>query len=296
MDDEAVLISILCGFPDRVARRRAGKQLLLSTGVAAEVEGSPSSYEFLVAIDVEDRKDRSLPGVRMTSRIEPEWLIDLFPDRVRERSDVEWNRASERVEFVSALLYDDLVIQETRGISSDEEVTAELLYQKAIEAGVDRFVDREALDLFLTRIDFAGLGQPDVLKAFRNACNGLSSFAELKRAGEHFISLLEQAVDMRLLRERAPESVRLATGRQAKIHYERDKEPWIASRLQDFFGMRETPRIGIHRTPVVVHLLAPNHRAVQTTTDLEGFWARLYPEVRRSLMRRYPKHSWPEHP
>jgi ATP-dependent helicase HrpB len=60
--------------------------------------------------------------------------------------------------------------------------------------------------------------------------------------------------------------------------------------------MRETPRIGASKTPVVVHLLAPNHRPVQTTSDLAGFWERLYPQVRRELMRRYPKHSWPENP
>jgi ATP-dependent helicase HrpB len=80
-DDDALLISILAGFPDRVARRRAGNQVILSTGVSAEIAGEPSPYEFMVAIDVEDRKDKPLPLVRMTARIEPEWLIDLFPDR-----------------------------------------------------------------------------------------------------------------------------------------------------------------------------------------------------------------------
>jgi ATP-dependent helicase HrpB len=81
---------------------------------------------------------------------------------------------------------------------------------------------------------------------------------------------------------------------QTKVHYERGKPPWVASRLQDFFGMRETPRVG--KTPLVVHLLAPNQRPVQTTTDLAGFWERLYPEIRRQLSRRYPKHAWPEKP
>ena len=98
------------------------------------------------------------------------------------------------------------------------------------------------------------------------------------------------------LNELAPAQIRLKSGRQTKVHYERGKQPWIASRLQDFFGMHETPRIGLQKTPVVVQLLAPNHRPVQTTTDLAGFWERLYPQVRRELMRRYPKHAWPERP
>jgi ATP-dependent helicase HrpB len=103
-------------------------------------------------------------------------------------------------------------------------------------------------------------------------------------------------VDVQMLRERAPESISLVGGRRAKIQYERGREPWVASRLQDFFGMNETPRIGKDRVPIVIHLLAPNYRAVQTTTDLKGFWERLYPEIRRTLMRRYPKHAWPERP
>jgi ATP-dependent helicase HrpB len=100
----------------------------------------------------------------------------------------------------------------------------------------------------------------------------------------------------RQLQDFAPDRVKLPGGRSVRIHYEPNQPPWIASRLQDFFGMRETPRIGPEQTPVVVHLLAPNHRPVQTTTDLAGFWERLYPQVRRELMRRYPKHAWPERP
>jgi ATP-dependent helicase HrpB len=295
-EDDALLISVLLGFPDRVARRRAGNQVQLSTGVSAEVAGEPPGYEFMVAIDVEDRKEKPLPLVRMTSRIEPEWLIDLFPDRVREQSGVTWNRTSERVEEVSALFYDELTIQESRHAIPEVEAAADLLSEKAMEVGLDRFVEGDVLSDFMARIEFAGLEPPDLQQALKNLCLGLKSFAELKDAAKDFIPALEQTIDARALRELAPVSVRLQGGRQTKIHYERGKPPWIASRLQDFFGMRETPRIGSDRTPVVVHLLAPNQRAVQTTTDLAGFWERLYPEVRRELMRRYPRHSWPEKP
>src|ERR1700688_3520211 len=120
-NDNALLMSVLAGFPDRVAWRRAGNQVLLSTGGSAEVAGDPPRYEFMVAVDAEDRKDKPLPLIRMTARIEPEWLIELFPDRVREHSSVEWNRLAERVEAVGALLYDSLVIQESRGAPPEAE-------------------------------------------------------------------------------------------------------------------------------------------------------------------------------
>ena len=295
-DDDALLISVLAGFPDRVARRRAENQVLLSTGASAEIAGEPPRYEFMVAVDAEDRKDKPLPLIRMTARIAPEWLIDLFPEHVREQSTVVWNRAAERVDAVSALFYDELVIQESRGAAPDTESAAELLAQKAVEAGIERFVDTDSLEQFLVRLELANLEPPDITQTFRELCQGLRSFAELKKATAGFAAVLEHKVGARRLNEIAPERVRLQNGRQAKVHYERGKPPWIASRLQDFFGMRETPRIGLSRTPVVVHLLAPNQRPVQTTSDLAGFWERLYPQVRRELMRRYPKHSWPERP
>ncbi len=295
-DDDALLISVLAGFPDRVARLRAGNQVLLSTGASAEVVGEPPQYEFMIAVDAEERKDKPLPLIRMTARIEPEWLLDLFPDRVREQSSVTWNRLAERVDAVSALLYDSLVIQESRGALPDAEAAAELLAQKAIEAGIERFVDIDALDDFIGRVEFAGFESPDIPQILRELCSGLRSFAELKSAAAELVPLLEQKIGVRRLNEIAPARIRLQNGRQTKVHYERGKPPWVASRLQDFFGMRETPRIGPERTPVVLHLLAPNQRAVQTTTDLAGFWERLYPQVRRELMRRYPRHSWPERP
>ncbi len=294
--DDALLISVLAGFPDRVARRRAETQLLLSNGTSAEAAGEAPQYEFMVAVDAEDRKDKPLPVVRMTARIEPEWLIELFPDHVREQSGVAWNRVAERVDAVSSLLYDDLLIQESRGAMPDADAAADLLAQKALETGIERFVDGKELEEFRVRVGFAGLPAPDAAQALRDVCRGLRSFAELKSAAVQVLPLLAQTVGTARLQELAPARIKLAKGRETRVHYEEGKPPWIASRLQDFFGMHETPRIGLARTPVVVHLLAPNQRAVQTTTDLAGFWERLYPQVRRELMRRYPRHQWPERP
>lgn len=290
-DDDPLLMSVLTGFPDRVARRRRDNEVLLSTGGSAELAGEPPRYEFMVAVDIEDRKDKPMPLLRLVARIEPEWLIDLFPDRVRERAAVEWNRTAERVEAVGALVYDEVVIQESRGVVPGADESAELLAQKAMEAGLERFADPDELDEFFARVEFAGVQPPESAAVLRELCQGLRSFAELKNAG--LMRKLEQEVH---INEAAPLRLRLPNGRQTKVHYERGKPPWIASRLQDFFGMRETPRVGRARTPVVIHLLAPNQRPVQTTTDLAGFWERLYPQVRRELSRRYPKHAWPEEP
>ena len=90
------------------------------------------------------------------------------------------------------------------------------------------------------------------------------------------------------------ERIGLPGGRKLKVHYETERPPWVESRLQDFFGMKRTPAICAGRQPLTVHLLAPNMRPVQVTQDLAGFWKIHYPELRRQLKRRYPKHAWPE--
>jgi ATP-dependent helicase HrpB len=202
-----------------------------------------------------------------------------------ERTRYEWNREAERVERVTALVYDQLVIEETRSPAEAGEEAGRLLAQKALEAGVDRFVDAGALAQWTARAALAGVAV-DGAAALVELCRTATSFAELKKAD--LLGVLRAA----RVEHVAPERLKLPGGRWVQVHYETGKPPWIESRLQDFFGMRETPRV--NGVAVVVHLLAPNHRPVQVTSDLAGFWERLYPQVRRELMRRYPKHKWPE--
>jgi ATP-dependent helicase HrpB len=86
----------------------------------------------------------------------------------------------------------------------------------------------------------------------------------------------------------------LANGRKPEVHYEEGKPPYIESFLQDFCGTKESPKAG--NTPLVLHLLAPNRRAVQITQDLPSFFSVHYPKIRKELMRKYPRHGWPEDP
>jgi len=142
---------------------------------------------------------------------------------------------------------------------------------------------------------------PRAEDSLRGLAVGLKSFAELEAVAHDggLVRAMERQMSpaaRRLLEEVAPERVRLPHGRQVRVHYEPGQPPWIASRLQDFFGMRTSPAIARGQAPLAVRLLAPNHRPVQVTTDLAGFWQRLYPQVRRELARRYPKHAWPEDP
>jgi ATP-dependent helicase HrpB len=309
-DETALLKAALEAFPDRVARRRRGNELLLASGGAAML--SPSSvvreHELMVAVDIEERPEQGLPLVRLASAIEPEWLLELFPERIHERRTMLWNRDAERVETASALLFDQLVLVQSAGGAPDVEEASRLLAEKALEAGVARFAETAPIEAFLARVAFAAchgdlprLGPADVAAALEELCRGRRSFRELAEAAGRGGLLRElrqrlSAAQLRRLEELAPDFIQLPGGRRVRVHYEPDQPPWIASRIQDFFGMRQTPRVGGGAVPVVIRLLAPNQRPVQTTTDLGGFWERLYPQVRRELARRYPKHAWPEEP
>jgi ATP-dependent helicase HrpB len=308
-DEDALLVSILTAFPDRVARRRQGAELQLASGGAAvqAPNSTVTGADLMVAVEAEDRKDQKAPLVRLASAIEPEWLLDLFPDRLREVSTLEWNRAGERVEAATSLMFDQIAI-ETRRTPPGAEQAGIFLAHKAVEAGLARFAEVEEIAAFQARVNFAArhgavppLDAAAIEAALGRLATGLKSFGELESAtrGGGLLRAIERQMPAgahRLLEEIAPASIRLPRGRQVPVHYEADQPPWIASRLQDFFGMRETPAVGRGAVPVVVRLLAPNQRPVQMTSDLAGFWQRLYPQVRKELSRRYPRHPWPENP
>ena len=100
----------------------------------------------------------------------------------------------------------------------------------------------------------------------------------------------------KLIDDEAPEKWALPSGRRASLRYAVGEPPVLEARIQDLFGLFETPRVGGGRVPVLVHALAPNYRPAQVTADLASFWAETYPQVRRELRGRYPKHAWPEDP
>ena len=94
----------------------------------------------------------------------------------------------------------------------------------------------------------------------------------------------------------APERLPVPSGSRIALQYEHGRPPVLAVRIQEVFGLADTPRVAGGRVPVLLHLLAPNYRPQQVTDDLASFWANTYPQVRKELRARYPKHAWPEDP
>jgi ATP-dependent helicase HrpB len=317
--EEALLLATLAAFPDRVGRRRApgSDEVVLVGGGSAKLD--PASVvrdaALLVALDAEERKgDRRVPGggraevrVRIASAVTQEQLLDLFPDALRYVEEAAWQETAERVDAVERLVYEDLVLEESRAPRADPAKVAALLFEHASARGARAFTEEGALDRLIARLAFVAAHAPDsgisppseeeLSAALRDLCEGRRSFAELRDADLPGALLARLEPKARAQLERlAPERVTLPGGRGVRVNYEAGKPPWIESRLQDFFGLAQGPALAGGRVPLVLHLLAPNQRAVQVTTDLAGFWTRHYPALRRELGRRYPRHAWPDDP
>jgi len=305
--EEALRIAVLAGFPDRVAKRRGpgSSEVLLASGGSATM--SPASAvrdaQLLVAVDVEERRGQGRL-LRLASAMEPEWLLDLFPSELRESTEVVWDAERGRASVVSRLTYDALVLEEGRRPPREaERGAAETLLAEHLRA--EDLLAPEALRSLRARVELIATHRPeagvraltdaDVTDALRELCRGRTSLEEM-RGADLAAALVERLGPgaARALATLAPEQVQLPSGRKLRIEYEPGQPPAARSRLQDFFGMRAGPRIAGGTVPVVLHLLAPNGRAQQVTSDLAGFWERHYPAVRRELMRKYPRHAWPE--
>lgn len=306
--DRAVMMSVLAGFPDRLARRksRANRDLILSSGRTARLAETSVVHDatFVVALDAEEAPGRGIV-VRLASAVEPEWVFELCPEAVEMTDELAWNAETESVVRASRIAVGSVVLEEEKTPAPPSEAASALLLAAARSKGrgafdtQDRFSALERrLALLREHVPELGLPETDEKlfdRVLESACRGRTKLSELAEVdfGESILAELSPEQRAALHRE-TPEAVTLPGGRTVPIHYDADRPPWIESRLQDFFGMIRTPSLCKGRVSLTVHLLAPNQRAVQVTTDLAGFWERHYPALRRELGRRYPRHSWPE--
>jgi len=342
--DEDLAYALLTGFPDRVAKRRAGSastekqrqikqsrevELVFSNGGAGTVQAETNlEGDFFVVLEVQEKQfhGQTRPKVHVTSLapIHPEWLFDWQGSLLQEKEELLWDDRLGKIVQISRILYGQLVMTEQRGEPRDAQAAEKAFFQTALglalegpeaeKLNVPRFleiiskhVDPAVLEETLSRIQLLGKIQPMaemptfeglglsgfLLKAFA----GISSRRQMEDGAlaQGLVQALPAAASSRLA-AMFPMQVALQAGRKVKVHYGWNKEPWIESRLQDFFGMSQGPSLAGGRVPLLLHLQGPNRRAVQVTQDLASFWKNTYPQVRQELKRRYPRHAWPENP
>lgn len=276
--------ALYAGYVDRLARRRApgSDRLVLASGHGATLgrESGVRDAEFLIALDVAaaTRDGASEARVRVASAVDPAWIV---PTAITVEHRVE--PGGGRVRALEVARAGTLVVRE-RPVAPDPDTAARLL----AEAWLARPHD-EATIALLRRAGFASLTLD--LEAMAIAAARHADRVDAVDPAAH----LPCDVQQRLERE-APTSLAVPSGRRAPLEYRDDGSVVASVKLQEVFGLAETPVLGPRRVPVTFSLLAPNGRPVQTTRDLRSFWQGTYQEVRRELRGRYPRHPWPDDP
>lgn len=308
--EDGLAQAIFTAWIDRLARRReAGSDRALMVGgrgVRLARESTVKEAELFVCVSLDDRSGpRSEALVRIASAVEREWLP---PERVREATELEFEEERQRVVAHRRTTFDDLVLED-REVPIPDIDAASALLEKIAVGRIDEVLpgtDREWVNL-VARLRFLDRVCPDLAlpapteSTFTALLSSLSSrarsFEELRRAPwrEAYLGTLSHAQRSALDRE-APERLTVPSGNTIRLDYSDPAQPVLAARIQELFGLAETPRLARGRVPVLLHLLAPNGRPQQVTGDLTSFWKTAYAEVRKELAARYPRHAWPLDP
>ena len=282
-------------------------------GAALDQTDALAKSPFIVCCELDDR-----PGdakVFLACPIEREEVEELFADRIVEEPLCEWDRREERVKCATRRRIGQMTLDEkASGAATQgrEDEVAKCLVEGVRQKGVDNLPcwTKETLQLrarvnFLHRTLDGGEGQAwpaiddaAILAALPGFVGGMSKWRDLERVDLSQVMafiLAEAGHDRRELDRLAPVRMEVPSGSHLLIHYEGD-EPTCEARLQECFGMMETPKVAGGRVSVVMTLLSPAHRPIQITKDLAGFWREGYQIVRKDMRGRYPKHYWPEDP
>jgi len=311
-DSHAVGDLLLHAFPDRIARRDDANPLryTLANGRGARLHENTAllGEPWLVALDLrfEARDSLILAAAPFDSRT----LECDYPQHfVRERT-LRWNDARDAVEAFEEYRYAAIVL-ERRSVPVQPEDALPALLAAIRSKGLDALPWSEHAHRLRLRIQalrgwMPELGLPDVSDEHLLATleDWLAPYLHGKRrldalTAEELSQALSAMLDHaqhQALDAQAPDALTVPSGQTRRLEYAPDAPPVLAVKLQELFGLADTPRVGGGRVPVTLHLLSPAGRPIQVTQDLRGFWERTYPEVKKELKGRYPKHPWPDDP
>lgn len=311
-DSHSVGDLLLHAFPDRVARRDDNQPLryTLANGRGARLHENTalSGEPWLVVLDLRHEARDSL--ILAAAPLDPRTLERDEGGRFVRQRTLRWNDERGAVEAFEEHRFDAIVLSRRSVPVTAEDALPALL--AAVRAkGIDALPWSAAAQQLRARMSavrqwLPELGLPDVSDAA--LLDSLEQWLGPYLQGVHRLDALggdklSQALtalfdyeQRRLLDAQAPESLLVPSGQRRRLDYTEAASPVLAVKLQELFGLADTPSVGAGRIPVTLHLLSPAGRPIQVTQDLKGFWERTYPEVKRELKGRYPRHPWPDDP
>jgi ATP-dependent helicase HrpB len=311
IDDVARLL--LAAYPDRIARRRedGSDRYLLANGRGARL--SPKSgvrgRPLLLAVQV----DAGAGGeglIHQASAVTTELIRSECGDRIEKGRVVSWDQGQERILAWDEERIGAVVLSRRQATASDEEalpVLLDVVRDSAMEIlGWERSVCLFQGRVRMVKRAFPEEAWPEMeaerLQAILPEWLGPYLYGVRSRRDLAHLDLLPPLRSLfnremlRLLEERAPTHVVVPSGRRVEVDYLSGEDPVLAVKLQEMFGLADTPAVAGGRVKLLLHLLSPAGRPVQVTRDLRNFWENGYREVKRELKGRYPKHPWPDDP
>ena len=303
---------LLHAFPDRVARRDDNNPLryTLANGRGARLHENTALHgePWLVALDLRHEARDSL--IFAAAPLDPDALERDYPAQFTRERTLRWNDQRGAVEAFDEQRFGAIVL-DRRSVPVNAQDALPALLAAVRARGIDvlpwsgharRLRARmQALRAWMPELGLADVSDAALLASLDDwlapCLDGMHRLDELD--ADTLSQALARRFDheqRRLLDTQAPESLVVPSGQRRQLEYANGEPPVLAVKLQELFGLADTPRIGGGRIPVTLHLLSPAGRPIQVTQDLKGFWERTYPEVRREFKGRYPRHPWPDDP
>ena len=309
--DTGALLAL--AYPDRIAMSRgSGGRYLLSSGRGALLSGAHNlaRADFLVVADL-DAGEREAT-IRLAAPIEREAIERLFVSAIEDRERIEWDSREQAVVARRERWLGALRLSEQRIEQPDQTRVTAAILNGIRELGLLQLPWSKEARALQARMEFARRVDPKAQPAWPNVSDaalvahleewlapwldGVTRREHLTRLDLHAaLAALTNWNQQQRLNEIVPTHLVVPTGSRLPIDYT-GANPTVSVRLQELFGMRSTPTLGTGNVPLTLNLLSPAHRPVQVTQDLASFWARGYPEVKKELKGRYPKHHWPDDP
>ncbi len=305
--EKALLRALLAAFPDRLAKRREANRprgvMVGGRGVKLGPQSRVTQAELFLCLDVEGSGSEAL--VRSASAVDRSWLPD---EMLTVGTEVFFDEPSGRVQARRRVSWDDLILEESPAPLPDGDSVARMLAEAATthwdavrpkdDSPAARFLARvRCLRDWLPELNLPTFDDAQLQSLLPSLCLGRRSLADLRNAP--WVETIQAALtpaQWQAVEREAPTHWTVPSGSRIALEYEPGRSPILAVRIQEIFGLRETPRVARGRVPVLLHLLAPNYRPQQVTDDLPSFWANAYPIIRGELRRRYPRHPWPDDP
>jgi ATP-dependent helicase HrpB len=310
---------LLHAFPDRIARQHPGDPLRyqLANGRSAKLFDDSALYGEPWLVISELRDDPRDARVLRAAPLDEARLQRDFPERFASVDRVSWDAQARAVVALRERRFDRIVLDSRVLATPDPARCTDALLDAVRQLGLSALPWSEALAQWRVRVRCLRAWMPQLELPDLSDATLLESIDDWLRpalVGKTRLDALPESALGEALKSRvdwsgrhqvdalAPTRIVVPSGMERRIEYAFDEDgaqalaPVLAVKLQELFGLADTPRIADGRVPLTLHLLSPAGRPLQVTQDLKGFWTRTYPEVKKEMKGRYPRHPWPDDP